>query len=496
MNSIPTPVFGLELSKLVDVAELGLRIVVGAEWAPSWVVSWAHATEMTDPRPHLRGSELVCTVGSALLDAASCARLVEAVHATGSAGICLGIGEVHTQIPRALVKECRRLSVPLIEMAHGVPFLAINDVLADARVREQTGSSQRNTELVSRLLAALRENAPLEDIVKVSAEAVGGALTFEIANPATEATPAADAPAAAATSAAATSALPSEESDSAAAISVTAPSLTTVSITTMEGNLLRWQGQAPEPDADLLSTIGRILEIARQEKADHDNQSRQRVGQLFALVSDGLADSAALMPELQQAGLIGKELTVSAWPAETAPLLALHLPGTLIADTPDVTFVVTTSAEAVVDAARDLGLVCGHGSPVDVAHISRGIGEARATLRLARRYGKVAGPESLTSLTGLLEQQPAMRLIPFIDQLIRPLLEHDLLRGSQLMDTLRTFIEAQGSLQATAESQYLHVNTVRYRLQKITALIGRNPLEDGDRTSLAIALWAYDRTAR
>ena len=472
MNSISAPVFGLELSKLVDVTELGLRIVVGTDWAPSWVVSWAHATEMTDPRPHLRGSELVCTVGSALLDAASCARLVEAVHATGSAGICLGIGEVHTQIPRALVKECRRLSVPLIEMAHGVPFLAINDVLADARMREQTGSNQRNTELVSQLLAALRENAPVDDIVKISAATLGGSLGFELANPAMETPP--------------SPASPPPETDSTG----------TVSITTVEGNLLRWQGQAPEPDSDLLRTIGRILEIARQEKADHDNQSRQRVGQLFALVSDGLADSAALIPELHRAGLFGKELTVSAWPAETARLLAAHLPGTLIADTQDVTFVVTTSAEAVVDAARNLGLVCGYGSPVDVTHISRGIGEARATLRLARRNGKVAGPETLTSLTGLLEQQSAVRLIPFIDQLIHPLLEHDSLRGSQLMETLRTFIERQGSLQATAESQYLHVNTVRYRLQKISALIGRNPLDDGDRTSLAIALWAYDRTNR
>lgn len=89
-----------------------------------------------------------------------------------------------------------------------------------------------------------------------------------------------------------------------------------------------------------------------------------------------------------------------------------------------------------------------------------------------------------------------MRLIPFIDQLIRPLLEHDALRGSQLVETLRTFIDQQGSMQETAESQFLHVNTVRYRLQKITALIGRNPLEDGDRTSLAIALWAYDRSHR
>ncbi|MBK5238629.1 MAG: PucR family transcriptional regulator [Actinomycetales bacterium] len=470
-NSLP-PAFGLELSKLVDVPELGLRLVVGSEWALSWVVSWAHATEMTDPRPHLRGSELVCTVGSALLDAASCARLVEAVHATGSAGICLGIGEVHTQIPRALIKECRRLSVPLIEMAHGIPFLAINDVLADARVREQTGSSQRNTELVSKLLAALRENAPLEEILSVSTAALGGLLTYELLNPATE---------------------PPSTATLSAIVDDTSGAL---SVRTVEGNLLSWQGQSPEPDVDLLDTIGRILEIARQEKADHANQNRQRIGQLFALVSEGLADSAALMPELQKAGLVGRSLTISAWPAETAPLLAAHLPGTLIADTPEVTFVVTTSPEEVFAAASDLGLVCGHGSPVDVSQISRGIGEARATLRLARRQGKVAGPESLTSLTGLLEQQPSMRLIPFIDQLIQPLIAHDTLRGSQFVKTLRTFIEQQGSLQATAESQYLHVNTVRHRLRRIAVIVGRNPLEDSDRTSLTIALWAYDRSRR
>ncbi|MBK5239141.1 MAG: PucR family transcriptional regulator [Actinomycetales bacterium] len=472
MTNAPAPVFGLELSKLVDVPELGLRLIVGSEWALSWVVSWAHSTEMTDPRPHLRGSELVCTVGSALLDAASCARLVEAVHATGSAGICLGIGEVHTQIPRALVKECRRLSVPLIEMAHGVPFLAINDVLADARVREQTGSSQRNTELVSKLLAALRENAPVEEILSVSSAALGGSLSYELVDPTTEP--------------------PSATTISA----VVDDTLGVLSFRTSEGNLLSWQGQSPEPDADLLGTIGRILEIARHERMDHDNQNRQRIGQLFALVSDGLADSAALMPELQRADLVGKSLTISAWPAETAPLLAAHLPGTLIADTPEATFVVTTSAEAVHSSARDLGLVCGHGSPVDVSQISRGIGEARATLRLARRHGKVAGPESLTSLTGLLEQQPSVRLIPFIDQLIQPLLEHDALRRSQFVETLRTFIEQQGSLQATAESQYLHVNTVRYRLRRIAALVGRNPLDDSDRTSLAIAMWAYDRSNR
>jgi purine catabolism regulator len=466
------PAFGLELGQLVEVAALGLRLVVGSEWALPRVVSWAHATEMTDPRPHLRGAELVCTVGSAILDAASCRRLVEAVHATGSAGICLGIGEVHTKVPRALIKECRRLEVPLVEMAHGVPFLAINDVLADARIRAQVGTSQRNAELVSTLLVALRANAPIEDILSLCTTALGGSLSYELADATSEPLPGA--------------ALNAIAEDDPAALS----------ITTSEGNVLAWMGRSPAPDADLLGQIGRILEIARHEKVDHENQNRQRIGQLFALVAEGLADSAALMPELQAAGLVGKPLTISAWPAETAPLLAAHLPGVLIADAPEATFVVTTGSAPVYDTARDLGLVCGHGSPVEVSQISRGIGEARATLGLARRLGKVAGPESLTTLTGLLEQQPNVRLVPFIDQLIRPLLDHDKRRGGQLLATLRTFVEQQGALKSTAELQYLHVNTVRHRLGRIAAIVGRNPLDDGDRVSLSIALWAYDRSRR
>ena len=466
------PAFGLELGQLVEVPALGLRLIVGSEWALPRVVSWAHATEMTDPRPHLRGGELVCTVGSALLDSASCTRLVEAVHATGSAGICLGIGEVHTQIPRGLIKECRRLSVPLIQMAHGVPFLAINDVLADARIRAQAGTNQRNAELVSTLLAALRDNAPIDDILSLCNAALGGSLKYQIADATGEPPP------------------------NAALIAIVDDDPESLSITTADGNLLAWTGSSPAPEADVLGQISRILEIARHEKDDHENQNRQRIGQLFALVAAGLADSAALMPELLTAGLVGKPLTISAWPAETASLLAAHLPGALIADTPEATFVVTTGSDPVYDTARDLGLVCGHGSPVEVSQISRGIGEARATLGLARRLGKVAGPESLTTLTGLLEQQPPERLVPFIDQLIRPLLDHDKRRGSQLLTTLRTFIEQNGALQSTADLQYLHVNTVRHRLARVAVIVGRNPSDDSDRVSLSIALWAYDRSRR
>jgi len=435
------------VSELIRHEDLKLTLIVGQDTAAETLVSWAHSTEMVDPRPHLRGSELVCTVGSTLSSPASCARFVEAVHATASAGICLGLGEVHTKVPRALVNECRRLAVPLLSMSHGVAFVAINDVLADARVTARTGSSARNADLLASLLAELRAPAPVTRILAIAGAALGGTLELtgtEIEN----------------------------------------------------SRHLSWMGDEPAPDAELLAQITRIVDLAVHEAREREHRSRQRVGHLFELVSSGLADAAALLPELAGAGLRGERVTISAWPAETATILASQLSDALIADSPELTFIVHTAPDLAANLARELGLICGYSSPVEGNQILRGIAEARAALELAKHNGFVAGPESLTSLTGLLEQQAPGRLVPFIDQLITPLLAADARRGTRLLETLRTFIDHDGSLQKTADARFLHVNTVRHRLAAVRKLVGRNPLEHGDLVSLEIALWAHERVQR
>jgi len=479
MTNSPEAAAAITLDELISVERLQLTMIVGHTWAGETTVSWAHATEMIDPRPHLRGSELVCTVGATLLTPANCAQFVSAVHATGSAAICLGIGEVHTQVPRALVLECQRLSIPLVSMAHGVAFVEINDVLADARVNAQAGSSARNTDLIARLLIELRANTPVEEIMSVASQAIGGDLVLERVSSTCEKFDGDDDPPASSGE----TFLPSDHR-------------TRLSVVSTSGNRLTWIGTRPDPDPDLLAQIARIAEVAIHEKDERDRHGRQRIGHLFALVANGLADAAAVMPELQNLRLAGRALTISAWPAETASVLAQRLPEALIADAPETTFVVMESAESVGDIAHELGLVCGYSSPIEANQVSRGIAEALAALVLARQNGSVAGPESLTSLSGLLEQQPHGRLMPFIDQLITPIVTIDGRRGGQLLETLRTFVERQGSIQETADVRFLHVNTVRHRLAKIRQLVGRNPLDHGDRVALEIALWAFDRGQR
>jgi DNA-binding PucR family transcriptional regulator len=87
-------------------------------------------------------------------------------------------------------------------------------------------------------------------------------------------------------------------------------------------------------------------------------------------------------------------------------------------------------------------------------------------------------------------------LVPFIDQLITPIAAVDARRGSQLLETLRTFVDHNGSIQETADARFLHVNTVRHRLATVRKLVGRNPLDHGDLVSLEIALWAFERGQR
>ncbi len=458
---------GLSLDRLIAAPSLSMQLVVGTSVDLERSVSWAHSTEMVDPRPHLRGDELVCTVGANLVDAQNCARFVEAVGASGAAAICLGLGEVHTHAPSALIRACRSMSVTLVEMSHGVPFLAVNDVLVDARLRAQTSHGVRDGALMTLILESLRAGNSIGEMLEIAAESLGGALSYRA---------------------------PGEAIDTVRSSAPEDQLAGPIEVQLSEDESLRWHHPDSASDPGILAQIGRVIQIARREREGSESERRQRVGQLFSLVADGLAHHAALVPEIELAGLAGFRLTVSAWPASTAALVAAHLPEALVADTAAVVFVLTADAGVVHETARMLSLVCGYSGPVAMPEIARGIAEARATLLLARNRGMVAGPESLTSLAALLEQQPRSRLLPFVDQLIRPLTNPEVRGGLDLLATLRSFLNHGGSLQATADSEFLHVNTVRHRLGRVFHTVGRNPLDSSDRVDLGIALWAHDRS--
>jgi hypothetical protein len=259
-----------------------------------------------------------------------------------------------------------------------------------------------------------------------------------------------------------------------------------------DGAALTWSGAGPAPTAGLVATLAHVLGVARHERDVEQDLHRERVGQLLTLVGDRLANPAALADTVVEAGLPTAGLVFSVWPPGAARVLASSLVGVphTLGETPSATIAVTGIADPVRAASQQLGVNCGLSRQVPLGDSARGIGEARAAFEVARRSGGCVGPEGLTSLEGLLEQQPSERLRPFIDQLLRPLLASDASRQTAYISTLSTYLSLDGSLTATARAEFLHVNTVRHRLDRIRELTGRDPLRFKDRVALAIALWA------
>lgn len=82
--------------------------------------------------------------------------------------------------------------------------------------------------------------------------------------------------------------------------------------------------------------------------------------------------------------------------------------------------------------------------------------------------------------------------INFVKEHLEPLLKYTNGHGADLFNTLRIFLENSGNWKATTEQMYIHRSTLKYRLQKIEELLGKD-LNDGElRLNLMLAYKLYD----
>lgn len=79
-------------------------------------------------------------------------------------------------------------------------------------------------------------------------------------------------------------------------------------------------------------------------------------------------------------------------------------------------------------------------------------------------------------------------LVAFFDETLASLVEYDRQHEAQLVKTLETFFSCHGNLSKTAESLYLHRNTLIYRMDRIAEITGLDLDSPEDRLSLQVAL--------
>ncbi|WP_184617637.1 PucR family transcriptional regulator [Sphaerisporangium krabiense] len=155
----------------------------------------------------------------------------------------------------------------------------------------------------------------------------------------------------------------------------------------------------------------------------------------------------------------------------------------------DRLIVIVGGADSIKDAARHVVPRFGAGPVVigpevpDLHAAARSARAATAGLRAAAGWPDAPRPV-------LAEDLLAERAIDGDDDARAQLIEnvYKPLEGTPLLDTLATYLEQGTSLEATARLLFVHPNTVRYRLKKITELTGYQPTEGRSAFTLQVGL--------
>jgi hypothetical protein len=124
-----------------------------------------------------------------------------------------------------------------------------------------------------------------------------------------------------------------------------------------------------------------------------------------------------------------------------------------------------------------------------------GIGGAVAQARQARRLAALLGggarlvdAAEAGSVGLLLAAVPAEARRAFRASLLSPLLGYDWDHGTELVRTLRVFLDCSGSWTRAAEAMFVHVNSLRYRIRRVEELTGRDLGSLADQAALLLAL--------
>lgn len=78
----------------------------------------------------------------------------------------------------------------------------------------------------------------------------------------------------------------------------------------------------------------------------------------------------------------------------------------------------------------------------------------------------------------------------FIEDYIGPIIEHDKAKGSELLQTLKVYLEHDGSKQISAQKLFIVRQTLYHRLEKIKELLGEDFMSSERRLSIEIAIRA------
>jgi DNA-binding PucR family transcriptional regulator len=151
---------------------------------------------------------------------------------------------------------------------------------------------------------------------------------------------------------------------------------------------------------------------------------------------------------------------------------------------------------------RNLPVHVGLGEPcARPDQLIRSCREADSALRVGQRFWTARDIDSrIHSFVALgvqrmlfaLSQEGPETFRDFEESVIGPVIYYDKEHGTQLLETLRAYMECDGNVQEVAGLLHVHKHTVRYRLRRITELTGLDVARFEDAAQLYRAVRATE----
>lgn len=465
----------MTLAGLLASPDLHLRALTGTGPAADTPIQWAAVTELADPTPFLGGGEVLLTTGVRHKSIAAQTAFVDQAVRARVLAIGYGTGLTHAKVPAAVVRRAEEVGIPVFEVPYETPFVAITRMIAEAIAADNVGRMERLLQGHQRLAAALLGRGGLRELLRELARMLETdvALTqygARIHGPS-----------------------PAPEGWHAVPIATGLKDRCTLHV-------------AGEHAGDGLLDYARSLisvELANQARLRESR--RTATGQVLSDLAHGVIEGHDAALRLQSVGVAANEqhtvLLVESTGQAARALPSLPLPpglgGGMSAVMEDRLALVLPAHDGAAAAAGLASYLAGAGI---VAKVGYGGAYAQVSgLRWsyyeaveALRHGERVNHPSRISLTSLLLAAHDVPLGALAAEALEPLAAFDAAHNAELVATLRSYLELNGSVGAVAAAKGLHRNTVRYRLQQVTELTGYDPASTPDRVQLWLALAAAD----
>ena len=494
------------LGQIVSQAELGMVPVSAIDL--NGIVRWVTITELPDPSRWLDGGELVLTTGLRQRTASEQAAFVEALCRAKAAALGFGVGLSHHTVPKTIVQTAQANNLPLLVVPYETPFIAVTRFIADRMSHEHASQLQSLLDAHEQLGHALQSGQGLQQLLHVFVQITQAPAAVV------------DLHGSLLASAPPLASWPIEQiigllrdGDAIGSAAVRHLSLD-IRPVTVEGRLVaafcaRAPAQAEHIVGDILGYAAQLtgLEMARRQAVLAGR--RELAGQVLedivrAAISTSEAErrltAVGVEPYVGHRVVLGivdanqtamRNLPWSIHPVtdEKADPVVTALTGRYFAAICTETQPVHDTAHMMSEYLRNLG----QGVCVGIGGVYSGVDGLRWSFFEARdALGKGSGiheGEPL-SLPRLLVANPELPVQELARAALRPVLEADGEGNRTLADTLRVFLELDGSVSATAARLFIHRNTVRYRLTQVERLTGRSLASTQDRVHLWLALIA------